>query len=96
MNKEEVSDMAAKRYNKRATRDGQHFMLPTFRLSSSAAVIAALMVQAFETFLPTLVVDPVYTGGDRSSRPSRIQRHTGAGGAGMHRAWKRRRASGRR
>lgn len=28
-------------------------------------------------------------------RPSRIQRHTGAGGGNMHRAWKRRRASGR-
>lgn len=29
------------------------------------------------------------------SRPTRMQAHTGAGGAGAHRAWKRRRAAGR-
>lgn len=31
----------------------------------------------------------------KPARPARTQRHTGAGGAGMHRAAKRRRASGR-
>jgi len=30
-----------------------------------------------------------------AARPARIERHSGAGGPGMHRAWKRRRASGR-
>lgn len=31
----------------------------------------------------------------RFPKPTRIQRHTGSGGAGAHRAWKKRRAAGR-
>lgn len=33
--------------------------------------------------------------GQASRRPTRIERRTGAGSRNMHRAWKRRRASGR-
>lgn len=35
------------------------------------------------------------SGGRAVGGSAKTQRHTGAGGAGMHRAWKRRRASGR-
>lgn len=38
--------------------------------------------------------DPLFDLGDRSSRPSRIQKGTGAGGADAHRRWKARRAAG--
>lgn len=39
--------------------------------------------------------DVLYNGRIERHGGTRTQRHTGAGGAGMHRAWKKRRASGR-
>lgn len=39
--------------------------------------------------------DPLFDAGSSRRGGTRTQRHTGAGGAGMHRAWKKRRASGR-
>lgn len=82
------------RYDKTATRDGKALrFLPTFSFTTSAGVLAAMMLGAVSLVLPPLPSEP--EGPTSSRRPSRIQRHTGAGGRGMHRAWKHQRASGR-
>lgn len=82
------------RYDKKSSRDGKALrFLPTFNFTTSAGVLAALMAQALTLVLPPLPSEP--EGPTSSRRPSRIQRHTGAGGRGMHRAWKHQRASGR-
>lgn len=82
------------RYDKKATRDGKPLrFLPTFNFTASAGVVAMLLTQAMTLVLPPLPSEP--EGPTTSRRPSRIQRHTGAGGRGMPRAWKHQRASGR-
>lgn len=68
---------------------------------AAAAMMGSISPQAasyglprFMGQLPPLPGEPEMTT-VRSTRATRVQRHTGAGAAGMHRAWKRRRASGR-
>lgn len=86
------------RHDKKSSRDGKALrFLPTFNFTTSAGVVAMLLTQAMTLSLPALLADPGEPLNARtaSRRPSRIQRHTGAGGRGMHRAWKHQRASGR-
>jgi hypothetical protein len=72
------------------------FRLPSFNLSVASFVVSALMHGGPDVMLRDVFGtdrrDPPRAG---ASRPTLTQRHPGAGAAGMHRAWQRRRASGR-
>lgn len=65
--------------------------------SFAATAIAATALSTWASInLPDIFrTDPLYSGGYyRGGGRAKTLRHTGAGGAGMRRAWKRRRASG--
>lgn len=68
-------------------------------LVATATAATALSTRASINLPDIFRTDPLYNGGYYQNRGSRgsakTLRHTGAGAAGMHRAWKRRRASGR-
>jgi hypothetical protein len=61
---------------------------------AATAIAATALTTKASIILPDIFhTDRTYGGGYRSGGAKTL-RHTGAGGAGMRRAWKRRRASG--
>jgi hypothetical protein len=71
------------------------YRLPSFNLSVSASIVSMLLPVLNLGLVDMFGTDPVPMPRRGSGGSPRTQRHTGAGGAGMHRAWKKRRASGR-
>lgn len=64
-----------------------------------AAVMGGVGHQSFALAPSALTLAPLdrgYVGAGGAGRCAKAQRHTGAGGRGMHRHWKSVRASGRR
>ena len=65
-------------------------------LGSSIGLLLAMLPASAFALPPLFEVGGGYINGGRAIGSAKTQRHTGAGARGMHRAWKKRRASGRR